>query len=429
MPSDAHKSAFRKASLHILPVLFFTYFINYLDRVNVSFAGLSMEASLSLDQKVVGLAMGLFFIGYILFEVPSNLLLYRYGARRWLALLTVFWAVITFLTAFITNKWEFYALRFGLGLAECGFFPGVILYLTWWYPKVWRVRIVAGFLTAIPISQILGGPVSGWIMHQSSGWLRFEDWRWLFIIESIPCLFIALWIFKGLVDRPSQARWLTQEEKDVIEQTLARENAGKEGGHSSKHGLEVFSNPKVWLLSVLYFCQMMGLYGLSFWLPKIIKGMGWKDLYDIGRISAIPWVLAIVIMLIMSSRADKTGAKRPYAIAAALLGAAGFFASACFDNVWLRLFALGFAASGVLSLMAIAWSFPAALLTAEAAAAGIAMINSIGNIAGFVNTAGLSLIDLNLGMALTGLFLLFAAFMLIFIRALRPPAQPAAEAG
>ncbi len=427
MTTAPKSSAYRKASLRILPILFFTYFINYLDRVNVSFAGLSMETSLGFDQKIIGMAMGLFFIGYILFEVPSNLLLFRYGARRWLALLAVGWAVVTFLTAFVTKEWQFYALRFGLGLAECGFFPGVILYLTWWYPKVWRVRIVAGFLTAIPISAILGGPVSGFIMHKSSHWLSMQDWQWLFIIESIPCLFVALWIYKGLVDRPSQAKWLTQEEKDEIEQTLAREDAGKEGGHSSKHGLEVFSNPKVWLLSALYFCQMMGLYGLSFWLPKIIKGMGWHDLYDIGKLSAIPWILAIVVMLIMSSRADKTGAKRHYAIAAAFLGAAGFLSSACFDNVWLRLFALGFAAAGTLSLMAIAWSFPAALLSAEAAAAGIAMINSLGNIAGFVNTAGMSRIDLSLGMVITGGFFLLAAFMLIFIRALRPPPQAPLE--
>ncbi len=433
MTPEIRAAAYWKIGLRILPILFITYFVNFLDRVNVSFAKLSMLSSLQMDEKAYGFAVGLFFWGYFLFEVPSNLMLYRFGARRWLALLAVLWGILTVLTAFVTALWQLSVLRFLLGTAECGFFPGIILYLTWWYPKALRVRIMAGFISAIPISGIFGGPLSGGIMKLSNGWLGLENWRWLFLIEAAPCFLVALWIFKGLIDRPGMAPWLDASERDAIESELAREERERAEQGSSQHASQAFTNPVVWQLCALYFCQMMGLYGISFWLPKIIKNLGWKDDFQIGLVSAIPWLCAVVIMFLLGTLADRSGDRRYYAIVAALLGSFGFFASSYFDNSCLRLGCLALAASGVMGLMAISWSFPAALLSAQAAAAGIALINSFGNLGGFFSPTLVGYItppsgSLSNGMSLTGGFMLLAAFLLFIFRSLQPEQKVMAAA-
>jgi len=287
---------YRKISGRILPILFCCYLMNYIDRVNISFAKLTMSVSLGIDAAAYGLGAGLFFIGYFACQVPSNLLLQRFGARRWIALILLGWGLISAGTALIQTEWQFYALRFILGAAEAGFFPGVILYLTWWYPSAVRVRVIALFLTAIPVAGLLGGPLSGWILQSFSG-RSLEGWQWLFILEGIPCLGLAVWVLKGLPNRPRDAVWLDGAERTRLEASLAQEAADRAQSGAPDRAGAVFRMPIVWMLCLIYFCAMMGLYGLSFWLPQIINDLGWKGPVQIGFISAVPWLFAVIFML------------------------------------------------------------------------------------------------------------------------------------
>lgn len=416
--------AYRKVSWHLLPILFVCYLVNYIDRVNISFAELTMSKSLDMAETAYGLGAGLFFIGYFTCQVPSNLLLHRFGARRWIGLIVFVWGFISAATAFVKEEWHFYVIRFVLGAVEAGFFPGVILFLTWWYPSTIRARIVAIFITAIPVAGLIGGPLSGWIMHHFTGG-GFEGWQWLFIVEGIPCAAIAFWVWKGLVDRPQEAKWLSDEEKNLITGTLRAEAEAKAAQGAPDKASAVFKMPVVWLFCLLYLCTMMGLYGLSFWLPKLIKGLGWQDPLEIGLISAIPWTAAVVFMILWSARSDRKGERRVHAAIAATLAAIGFAGCASIHHSLGGLIALSFAAAGVMGLMAVLWAMPSALLNASAAAVGIALINSCGNLGGFVSPFVIGYITETTkstagGQYLTAGFLLLAAVLLFSLRFLSP---------
>ena len=373
---------YRKVTRRLVPFLFLCYLVAYLDRVNVGFAKLQMLADLRFSETVYGLGAGIFFIGYFFFEVPSNLLLHRVGARRWIARIMISWGLISGATMFVNSVVTFYVLRFVLGLAEAGFFPGIILYLTYWYPAARRGRVIASFMSAIAVAGVLGGPMSGWIMQTLAGSRGLAGWQWLFLIEGIPSVLVGIAVLFYLDDRVDDATWLNASERTLIKANVARDQ--------SSAGLEsataVFASGRVYLMSAIYFCLIMGLYGVSFWLPQLVKSAGVKDVLTIGLLTAIPYGAAAVAMILASRHSDRTGERRWHVAGAALLGAAGLLAS-CLSgsSVILAMAALSLATMGILTSLPLFWSMPTAFLRGTGAAAGIAVINSVGNLAGFVS--------------------------------------------
>ncbi len=373
---------YAKVTWRLIPFLFLCYVVAYLDRVNVGFAKLQMLSDLKFSDTVYGLGAGVFFIGYFLFEVPSNIILSKTGPRIWIARIMITWGVISSLMMFVSSVESFYILRFLLGVAEAGFFPGIILYLTYWYPAHRRGRIVALFMTAIAFAGVIGSPLSGWIMKTFAGVNSWTGWQWLFLLEGVPSVLVGIWVLFYLDDSVNSAKWLSDNEKLQIEGDIAGEEKGKQHMTLS----QVFSSGKVWTLSFIYFSFIMGLYGVSFWLPQLIKNTGVKDVLDIGLLTAIPYSVAAVVMVLMARSSDATGERRWHTAVAAMLGAGGLIVSAIYgSNTVLAMMALSVATAGILSTLPLFWTLPTSYLAGTAAAAGIAMINSIGNLAGFVS--------------------------------------------
>ncbi|SAL76622.1 major facilitator transporter [Caballeronia arvi] len=386
-PSPAVTTAFEtatyaKVTWRLLPFLFICYVAAYLDRVNVGFAKLQMLNDLKFSESVYGLGAGIFFIGYFLFEVPSNILLHRVGARVWISRIMITWALVSAASLFVTTPAMFYTLRFLLGVAEAGFFPGIVLYLTYWYPSSRRGRMNALFMIGIPVAGVVGGPLSGWIMQAFNGLHGLSNWQWLFLLEALPSLVLGVLTLFLLPNGIRAASWLDDEQKQLLEDNIARDEcAGAD--HSLKH---VVSNGRVWRLAAIYFCCMMGLYGVSFYLPTLIKTAGVKDALDVGLLTAVPYAVAIVSMILAARSSDRRNERRWHLAIAAVVAAAGFYASTLHTgNLALALVTLSVGTAGVLSMMPVFWTYPSSVLTGTAAAAGIAMINSIGNLAGFVS--------------------------------------------
>ena len=381
--TDSFETAtYNKVGWRLIPFLLLCYVVAYLDRVNVGFAKLQMLQDLKFSETVYGLGAGIFFIGYFLFEVPSNVILHRVGARVWIARIMVTWGVISAGMMFVESVTSFYVLRFLLGVAEAGFFPGIILYLTYWYPAARRARMTALFMSAIALSGVIGGPLSGWIMQSFAGVNGLTGWQWLFILEGLPSLFLGIATFFYLDDRIGQARWLTSEEKALLERNIVAENASKQDILIGA----VFADPRVWLMSLIYFSFVMGLYGVSFWLPTIIKATGVKDALQIGLLTAIPYGSAVVAMILVSRSADRSRERRWHIAIPALLGAVGLVLSAVWGgSTILAMTALTLATMGILTALPLFWSLPTSFLAGAGAAAGIALINSLGNLAGFVS--------------------------------------------
>ena len=375
-------ATYAKVSLRLIPFLFLCYVAAYLDRVNVGFAKLQMLSDLKFSDTVYGMGAGIFFIGYFLFEVPSNIILAKTGARVWITRIMVTWGLLSSAMMFASSATSFYVLRFLLGVAEAGFFPGIILYLTYWYPARRRARIVALFMTAIALSGVVGGPLSGWIMQSFAGVNGLSGWQWLFLLEGIPSVLMGACVFFYLDDSIRHAKWLSEDEKQLLEGEIAKDQKTK---HNFTIG-QVFASGKVWLLALIYFTFIMGLYGVSFWLPQLIKATGVKDVLDIGMLTAIPYSAAVVLMIVLSRSSDSSGERRWHIAAAALLGGAGLIVSAIYgDSTVIAMSALTLATAGILTTLPLFWTLPTALLGGTAAAAGIALINSIGNLAGFAS--------------------------------------------
>nr|WP_315401495.1 MFS transporter [uncultured Duganella sp.] len=365
-----------------MPFLFLCFVAAYLDRVNVGFAKLQMLSELRLSDTVYGIGAGIFFVGYFLFEVPSNLLMTRTGARLWIARIMISWGVISAAMMFVDGVASFYVLRFLLGAAEAGFFPGVILYLTYWYPAHRRARMVALFMSGVAVAGVVGGPLSGWIMTAFAGYHGLSGWRWLFLLEGVPSLLLGVWTLFYLDDGIRSAGWLGEDDKRKLEQAIAED--GKQQRHLPLAAL--FRNGRVWLLALVYFLFVMGLYGVSFWLPQLVRNSGVDDVFTIGLLTAIPYVVAAVAMVLAARHSDRSGERRWHAAVAALAGAAGLVVATLYsDNTVLAMAGLSVATAGILSTFPIFWSLPTAMLGGAAAAAGIALINSVGNLAGFVS--------------------------------------------
>lgn len=384
---DFERAVYRKVTWRLLPLLFLCYILAYIDRVNVGFAKLQMQQDLGMSDAVYGIGAGVFFFGYFLFEVPSNIMLQKVGARRWIAPIMMLWGVVSAATMFATTAASFYALRFLLGILESGFFPGIILYLTFWYPRTHRAKMVAAFMSAIPVSGVIGGPISGWILARMTGVGDLRAWQWLFLLEGLPSVLMGLAALVLLDDGPTTARWLKRGEKDLLLRRLREEEGVKQHHGNGRHSVrDAFRSLDVWLLSLVYFGFVMGNYGVGFWLPQIIKDTLTADPLRIGLISAIPWGVGAISMVIMAHHSDVTGERCWHIVLPGLLGALAFALSGLplLSGV-AGLIALTIATAGVMSAFSIFWSLPTAILSGGAAAAGIAWINSIGNLAGYVS--------------------------------------------
>ncbi len=405
--TQADQAVYRKVAWRLIPFLFLCYVVAYLDRVNVGFAKLQMLSDLKFSETAYGLGAGIFFIGYFLFEVPSNLILHRTGARRWIARIMVTWGVLSAAMMFVTSEPIFYGLRFLLGAAEAGFFPGIILYLTYWFPAQLRGRIVALFMTAIAMSGVIGGPLSGWIMTSMAGVNGWAGWQWLFLLEGVPSIAVGIWVLFYLDDSIRAARWLSDDEKTLLERNIQADQTGQVHLSVAK----TLGNPHVLLLSGLYFCFIMGLYGVSFWLPQLIKGLGVKDLMSVGLLSAIPYGVAAVAMVLVGRSSDRWLERRWHLVGAALAGSIGLVLSGVFGtNPAVGMLALTLGTAGILSVLPVFWTLPTSLFGGAAAAAGIALINSIGNLAGFLSPYMVGAVKDATGSTTLGLYVL-AGFM------------------
>jgi D-galactonate transporter len=380
--SVGEDGVYAKVSWRLVPFLFLCYVVAYLDRVNVGFAKLQMMSDLRLSETVYGLGAGIFFIGYFLFEVPSNVILAKTGARIWIARIMITWGLISGAMMFVNTPTMFYVMRFFLGVAEAGFFPGVILYLTYWFPAARRGRIVALFMSAIALTGVIGGPLSGWIMQSMAGRNGLAGWQWLFLLEGIPSVIVGIWVLFYLDDSVRKAQWLSEDEKRLLERNLAQEDQTKVHLPLAK----TLASGPVWLFAAIYFCAIMGLYGISFWLPQLIKNTGVKDVVNVGLLTAIPYGCAAFGMVLLARHSDRTGERRWHLALSSFAGAAGLAASALLSSSTLySMIALSVATTGILATLPLFWTLPTGYLTGVAAAAGIALINSIGNLAGFVS--------------------------------------------
>jgi MFS family permease len=406
--SSAVDATYAKVTLRLVPFLFICYVAAYLDRVNVGFAKLQMLNDLKFSESVYGLGAGVFFIGYFLFEVPSNLLLHRFGARKWIARIMLSWGLISGCMVFVSSPASFYVLRFLLGLAEAGFFPGIILYLTYWYPSTRRAKVTSLFVTGIPMAGVLGGPLSGWLLSAFDGVGGLAGWKWLYVVEAVPSLVLGLVTLAFLDDRISDAKWLAGGEKATLERDLAGDQDHIEG-HSAK---AAFGSAKVWILSLAYFGTIMGLYGIGFWLPSLIKASGVTSSVTIGWLVAIPYAVCVVTMIVVSRSSDRMRERRWHAALPSLIGAAGLIASTLVPQTtpW-AIVTLSVATAGIITGLAQFWVLPPAFLAGAAAAAGIAVINSVGNLAGFVSPFLVGMIKDATGSTDAGLYVIAASLV------------------
>ena len=383
----ATKKMYSKIMLRMIPYIFICYLFNYLDRVNVGFAKLQMLDDIGMSEAAYGLGAGIFFIGYLAFGLPSNLAIQKFGAKRWLAIIMILWGALSTSLMFVHSANSFYILRFFTGAAEAGFFPGLVLYFTCWFPSSVRGRVMTLFMSAIPLSGVIGGPLSGWILDTftlNPVW-GLRPWQWLFIIEGIPTIILGIGVYFILDDSVAKAKWLTQEQKEKIMTDLAEDEKNKPAVQSDSM-MDVLKNKIVWIFGFVYFSCQAGVYAINFWLPSVIKSANWGDMTAVGWITAIPYFAATVFMIFMGKSADKYNERRWHLGIPMLMGFVGLMVSAYFSaSSSIVLIGLVIATMGFLSSLALFWPLSSSYLSASAAVCGLAIINSIGQIAGFVS--------------------------------------------
>ncbi len=401
-----------KVSARLVPFLILCYFVAYLDRVNVGFAALTMNKDLGLSASAFGFGAGIFFLAYFLFEVPSNLFLERVGARKWIARIMFTWGVISGGTAFVRGETSFYVVRVLLGIAEAGFFPGIIFFLTLWFPAVYRARIIGYFMAAIPLSTVIGAPVSGLLLGLD-GLGGMKGWQWLFILEAMPALILSVVVYFYLTDRPADATWLEPDERAWLVARLEQERTKRETVRRYSV-TQALVNPKVLALSLVYFGAVATNYGLSFFLPQIVKAFGVSNL-QAGFVTALPYVVGVISIVWWGRHSDRTMERRFHLAFPLFVASAGIAASTAFDDPTLKMLALSIAGFGIFGCLPVFWTFPTAFLSGAAAAGGIALINSIGNLAGFAGPYAMGRIRDVTGSYTLGLLSLSAAGFLAMI--------------
>ncbi len=377
---DIEARTIARVTARLVPFLIICYFVAYLDRVNVGFASLTMNKDLGISQTAYGLGAGIFFLSYFVFEVPSNLFLERFGARRWIARIMITWGILSGMTALVTGEKGFYLVRFMLGIAEAGFFPGIIFYLTLWFPATYRARIIGYFMAAIPLSSVLGAPVSGLLLGLE-GVAGLHGWQWLFVIEAVPALILAVVVLFYLTDRPADAAWLQTDERKWLSDRLTMEQRTREAAQHFTIG-QALLNPRVLALALVYFGAVAVNYGLSFFLPQIVKGFGLTN-FETGLVTAIPYVCGTIGIVYWGRHSDRTGERKGHTAVALLVAAGGTLAASFLPDPTLKMLAFSVAAFGVFGCLPTFWALPTSFLSGAAAAGGIAIINSIGNLSGF----------------------------------------------
>jgi len=422
LPSTLHAAdlgprTIRKVRLRLIPYMFLCYSIAYLDRVNVGFAALEMNRDLSLSDAAYSFGAGLFFWGYALLEVPSNLILARVGARIWIARIMIGWGLVSSAMMFVTGPYSFAAMRLLLGVAEAGFFPGMILYLTYWFPLAERAKAVALFMTATALTGVIGGPLSGALM-QLDGTLGLRGWQWLFLIEGLPAIvfgFITLWF---LTDRPEHATWLADDEREWLCATLEAERTASVHTHSFTTALR---HPLIWLFCAIYFCNNVGFYGMTFWLPRIVQNFSGFGTFATTVLTALPYLCATIVMVSVAVHSDRRRERRWHVAIASATGATGLLLASQAESPVAGLAALCLTASGIWSVMAPFWPLVTVLLSSTAAAGGIAFINSVGNLGGFFGPSVIGLIHQETGSYSTALAYLAIAPITLSVLVLLVP--------
>jgi MFS transporter, ACS family, tartrate transporter len=413
-----------RVSVRLVPFLIVCYFVAYLDRVNVSFAALTMNKDLGLSASAYGLGAGIFFLAYGVFEVPSNLLLAHFGARRWIARIMVSWGIVSGAMAFVGNETWFYVVRFLLGAAEAGFFPGMIFYLTLWFPAAYRASVIGYFMAAIPLSTVIGAPVSS-AMLSLDGILGMHGWQWLFILEAAPALLLSVVVLFFLTDRPADAGWLSEDERRWLTDRLATEERQREAArHYSV--LQALLNPRVLALSLVYFGAVAANYGLSFFLPQIVKAFGLSNL-ETGFVAAIPYAVGVVGIVWWGRHSDAKLERRFHTGFAIFVAAAGLTVAAFLNEPAAKMVAFSVAGFGIFGCLPVFWTLPTAFLSGAAAAGGIAIINSIGNLAGFVGPSVMGMIKDSTGSFTDGLLVLAGVAVVAVIIVLLLPHETALE--
>jgi ACS family tartrate transporter-like MFS transporter len=409
-------TAVAKARRRLIPFLFLLYVVSYLDRINVGFAALQMNAALGFSDSVYSLGAGIFFLSYTLLEVPSNVILARVGARRWIARIMITWGLVSAGMMFVRSATTFYLLRFALGAAEAGFFPGIIYCLTRWFPSRDRARAIAGFMTAVVIAGIIGGPLSGALLSLD-GVSGLAGWQWLFVVEGLPAVLLGFVVLRALPEQPSEARWLTPAEQFALTTQLAEEAALKGNVHSIRGAL---TSGRVWLLAAVYFTIPVELYALSFWLPQIIKRVSGATDFYVGLLSAIPYAVAAVAMVIVGRHSDRTGERRWHIALSAAVGGVALALAGFARGVVPAIVLLSLATAGLASMLGPFWAFATSFLGGIGAAAGIALVNSVGNVGGFVgpNIVGFfrqATRDFAAGLAIVGAILAIGGLLVLCV--------------
>jgi len=407
------RAVLRKAAARLIPFMGLLYLVSFLDRVNVSYAALTMNADIGLSASAFGMGAGIFFIGYFIFEVPSNLILHRIGARTWIARILLTWGLVSMGMAAVQGPASFLLGRFLLGVAEAGFFPGMILYLTYWFPGPERGRIIGGFMLAVPISSVIGGPLSTFLLDTPL--FGLTGWQTLFVVEGLPAVLLGVVVLMWLPDRPGSAPWLDEGERRCLEALVAREEAAPT---RLRDGL---LSGRVWLFAAIYFGFVLGLYGFGFWAPQIIKGLGDLTNRQVGLISAIPYLFAAAAMFLWGRHSDMTGERVWHVCASAGLGAAGFLVSALASDPVVSLAALTCGAVGIYAALPVFWTLPTVALSGTAAASGIALINSVGNLGGYLGPYAVGWLKDWTGEYSAGMLVLAAAMLLSGLLALVTP--------
>jgi ACS family tartrate transporter-like MFS transporter len=425
MPTEIETRTMRRVGWRIVPFIMLLYFIAYIDRVNLGFASLTMNKDVGLSPTVFGFGAGIFFWGYFLFEVPSNIALEKFGARIWIARVMFTWGLVAAAMAFVWDATSYYALRFLLGAAEAGFFPGIILYLSYWFPQHRRAAVTSLFMAAAPISVVLGSPVSS-ILLEMDGLLGFKGWQWMFVLEAVPAILLGFVVLGYMTDKPERAKWLREDERAWLVETMNAERAGRAAiaHHSIWRGL---MDIRVLTLALVYFGTSAGLYTLGIWAPQIIKSFGLSNM-QVGFFNAIPPTVAVIAMYAWSWHSDRKQERTWHVVIACLAASAGLALAGVANTAFMVVTALTLVNVGISAAKPPLWSMPTLFLSGSAAATGIAAINSIGNLGGFVGPAMIGWIKGTTGSFLGGLYfvagllLVSAVLTLILARSARPAA-------
>jgi ACS family tartrate transporter-like MFS transporter len=416
-------AVFRKAARRLLPVMGLMYVVSYLDRTNIAFAALTMNRDLGFSAQVYGFGSGIFFWGYFLFEIPSNLALEKVGARAWMCRIMVTWGVLAMATAFVTGPASFYTVRFLLGAAEAGLYPGMILYMTYWFPSRTRGRFIALFLAAVPMASVIGGPLSGWLLDMRGYGL--SGWQWMLLLEGAPSVLLGLALLWLLPDRPATAKWLTAEEKQAVLAELAADKANDPAAHTLSGFWEMLKDRRIWIFIIPDFCIVIGLYGLGLWMPQIVSGFGFSHLQT-GFLVALPYLVAMAAMVLVGMASDRSGERIFHVAGSALVAAAGLVGAALFTSAPLVVASFCVASAGIYSALAVFWTLPTAILRGLAAAGGLALLNSFANLGGFFGPGLMGWLKQHTGafsgglLALAGMETLAAVAVILIGRAFFP---------